>query len=73
MGQLMSTPLDSSFSAKMIVSLLPVKSHKEIKTKTTQLLMDPLSPLWYLWLNLFQPAYFFSLCEKDRLTAESKI
>lgn len=73
MGQLMSTPLDSSFSAKMIVSLLPVKSHKEIKTKTTQLLMDPLSPLWYLWLNLFQPACFFSLCEKDRLTAESKI
>lgn len=73
MGRLMSTPLHSSFSAKMIVSLLPVKSHEETKTKTTRLLMDPLSPIWCLWLNLFQPACFFSLCEKDRLTTESKI
>lgn len=72
MGQLMSTPLDSSFSAKMIVSLLPVKSHKEIKTKITQQLKDPLSPIWYIYiqLNLFQPACFFSVCEKDRLTAD---
>lgn len=44
-GQLKSTPLDSSFSAKVTVSLLPLKSHKEMKTKTTQLLMYPLSPI----------------------------
>lgn len=35
--------------------------------------MDSLSPIWHLWLNLLQPASFFSLCEKDRLTVESKI